>query len=147
MWDLEAVGINAKKEMLTNNENDVLQEFAKSIKKVSGNYKVSLPWKQDPNELPSNFGMAKGQLMSLVTKLQKDPTKYGHFKTIIESYLEQNFIEEVSDGETIKGHYLPYHGVIKESATTPVRLVFNASSRANDRVPSLNDLLETGLDH
>ena len=39
-----------------------------------------------------------------------------------------------------------YHtmGVVKESATTPIRLVFNASSKANEQVPPLNDLLATG---
>ena len=70
---------------------------------------MSLPWKQDPSDLPTNYGMAKGQLMSLVSKLQKEPTKFGHFKDIIDSYVEQNFIEEVND-KTICGHYLPYHG-------------------------------------
>ena len=93
--------------------------------------------------LPTNFGIAKGQLGSLITKLQKDPTKYGYFKDILENYVSQGFIEEVTD-DKIYGHYLPYHGVVKESATTPIRLVFNASSKANDQVPSLNDLLATG---
>ena len=86
--------------------------------------------------------MAKGQLGSLITKLQRDPVKYGYFKNILESYISQDFIEEVSE-DRIHGHYLPYHGVVKESATTPIRLVFNASSKVNDQVPSLNDMLAT----
>ena len=143
LWELETVGINAKREMLTAIETNVLEEFAENITKVGNKYEVSLPWKHDPISLPTNYGMAKGQLSSLITKLQKDPRKYGYYKDILESYLEQDFIEEVTD-EKIHGHYLPFHGVVKESATTPIRLVFNASSKANEQVPSLNDLLETG---
>ena len=143
LWELETVGIDAKKEMLTTTENNVLKEFAESITKVGNQYEVSLPWKHDPSSLPTNYGMAKGQLMSLITKLQKDPIKFGHFQDILDSYVQQDFIEEVTE-ENVHGHYLPYHGVVKESSTTPVRLVFNASSKANERVPSLNDLLETG---
>ena len=143
LWELETVGINARKELLTTTESNVLEEFARTIKKVGNKYEVSLPWQHDPVALPTNYGMAKGQLGSLITKLQRDPTKYGYFRDILEGYVSQGFIEEVTD-DKIHGHYLPYHGVVKESATTPIRLVFNASSKVNDQVPSLNDLLATG---
>ncbi|XP_015913083.2 uncharacterized protein [Parasteatoda tepidariorum] len=41
-------------------------------------------------------------------------------------------------------HYLPHRPVIKESSTTKIRPVFNASSRRKG-VPSLNDCVEKGL--
>ena len=42
-------------------------------------------------------------------------------------------------------HYLPHHGVIRKTAlTTKLRVVFDASSKANSKVPSLNDCIYVG---
>ena len=41
------------------------------------------------------------------------------------------------------GHYLPHHAVFKDSVTTPLRVVFNASAKVGDNL-SLNDGFETG---
>ena len=40
-------------------------------------------------------------------------------------------------------HYMPHHAVFKKSATTPLRIIFNASSKPNEG-KSLNDCLLTG---
>ena len=41
--------------------------------------------------------------------------------------------------------YLPHKPVVREAAeSTKVRIVFDASAKANDNSPSLNDCLETG---
>ena len=45
--------------------------------------------------------------------------------------------------QPVEGHYMPHHAVFKKSATTPLRIVFNASSKPNDG-KSLNDCLLTG---
>ena len=87
--------------------------------------------------------MAVGQLNSLIKSLEKNPVKLAHYEQVIQDYLEQGFIEEVRDPK-ICGHYLPHHAVLKESATTPLRIVFNASARAGPNSISLNQALETG---
>ena len=58
------------------------------------------------------------------------------------SCIEKEFIEEIPN-EPIAGHYIPHHPAFKKSATTPVRIVFNASSKLTDGT-SLNDCLFTG---
>ena len=41
--------------------------------------------------------------------------------------------------------YIPHKAVVKESAeTTRMRIVYDASARAYDLAPSLNDCLEVG---
>ena len=65
----------------------------------------------------------------------------------IDSLLKANFIEEVLP-HTPKGdiiHYLPHRGVLKrDSKTTSLRIVMDASARANGTSVSLNDCLYTG---
>ncbi|XP_074654484.1 uncharacterized protein LOC141908360 [Tubulanus polymorphus] len=65
------------------------------------------------------------------------------YHNIIMDQLSRDFIEEVTDDDRNIGHYLPHRAVKKESSTTPIRIVYNASlSTAGN--PSLNDCLETG---
>ena len=49
-------------------------------------------------------------------------------------------------GTTEKEFYIPHKAVVRESAeSTKVQIVYDASAKANEKVPSLNDCLETGL--
>lgn len=42
-------------------------------------------------------------------------------------------------------HYVPHQPVIRENGeTTKMRIVYDCSSKANDKVSPLNDCLETG---
>ena len=53
-----------------------------------------------------------------------------------------NELEVVEDGSV---HYLPHHAVVRRDAkTTKLRVVYDASSRANGRETSLNDCLHVG---
>ena len=143
LWDLEVIGINERVEHLTTKERNVLAEFSKTIVYEEGQYWVPLPWKEDPSTLPTNYRVARGQLNSLIAKLHHDKEKFAHYDRIIQDYLKQGFIERVND-EAVLGHYLPHHCVIKQSPTTPIRIVFNASCKANSKAPFLNELLEKG---
>ena len=76
-----------------------------------------------------NFASAKAQLDSLrKSKLNKDSYIDSKYKEVIETYKQQGFIEKTTL-ETNTGHFLPHHPVIKDSKTTPVRMVLNASSK------------------
>ena len=141
LWDLEVIGIKA--ESMTPNDKETLSKFSDSIVYEDNQYWVNLPWKLNPAVVPTNYRMARGQLNSLMRNLEKEPEKLKHYHEIIQDYVEKDFIEEVTD-QTVKGHYLPHHGVLKDSKTTPLRIVFNASAKINNETLSLNDALETG---
>ena len=50
----------------------------------------------------------------------------------------------VDDNDTIENtHYLPHRAVKKDSATTPIRIVYDCSCRGNGKSASLNDCLIT----
>ena len=54
-------------------------------------------------------------------------------------------MERAENEATNKEFYIPHKPVVRESAeTTKMRIVYDASARANPKVPSLNDCLETG---
>ena len=61
---------------------------------------------------------------------------------IIEEHEKRSFIERVDNVTSLdRAHYLPHHAVKKESATTPIRVVFDCSYRSSSNSPRLNDCL------
>ncbi|XP_064099411.1 uncharacterized protein LOC135210445 [Macrobrachium nipponense] len=75
---------------------------------------------------------------------------FDQYQSVLDEYVKLGFIEEVkledNSFDPVDGinHYLPHHPVFKESATTPIRIVFNASSKESHYAKSLNDGLHAG---
>ena len=111
------------------------------MEKSAAGYIVRLPFKG--SKRPSvNYRNAKGQLNSLIQRVNHDANLGKQYDDIVNSYLEKEFIEEIPNAP-ISGHYMPHHPVFKKSATTPMRIVFNASSKPTGEA-SLNECLHTG---
>uniref|UniRef100_A0AC35FLF5 Uncharacterized protein n=1 Tax=Panagrolaimus sp. PS1159 TaxID=55785 RepID=A0AC35FLF5_9BILA len=112
-----------------------------------GTFVVRLPWKTDNPDLKSNLGLAFARLQSTFLNLQKKglATEYIKFYDV---HKQRKFIECVENGlapepEKIV-HYLAHHAVVKESATTPLRAVFDCSAKQHPNDHSLNNLLYAG---
>ena len=71
-----------------------------------------------------------------------DEKFYDDYDGVVEGYITKEFIEEIPN-ELIERHYIPHHPVYKKSATTPIRIVFNALSKPTGG-KSLNSYLLTG---
>ena len=93
LWELDAVGIRDEK--LTPGEQSAVESFANTIEYFDKQYWVTLPWKKECFELPTNFRMAVGQLQSLHQHLSKDVVKFDHYKRVLNEYIQNNFTEEV----------------------------------------------------
>ena len=71
-------------------------------------------------------------------------TSLEEYDAIIHEQLEEGVVEEVEMPAKEKGFYIPHKTVIRENAaTTKMRVVYDASARAKDTAPSLNEFLET----
>ena len=144
-WNLESIGIlpdeNEKE------EREFVEEYQiSSIRLENGRYNAKLPWKPNHPPLPTNEKVAKGRTRSTVRRLATDPERLKVYNQIITEQEQRGFIEKIPNPKAIRSrcHYLPHHAILKDSSTTPVRVVFDCSCRANDSQPSLNDCLATG---
>ena len=79
-------------------------------------------------------------------RLEKDPDILKEYGNMIEEQLQAGVIKKVAELENApKIHYLPHQAVVrKESATTKVRVVYDASSKESKSVACLNDCLHVG---
>jgi len=59
--------------------------------------------------------------------------------------LQEGVVEPAPDVATGKEFYIPHKGVTRENAeNTKLRIVYDASARENEILPSLNDCLNPG---
>ena len=142
LWELDVVGINpnAKKP----EDKFAYETYLNSVVYDNHPYWARLPWKPDHDPLPTKYRMAAGQLQALRRSLESKGDLDAYHE-LIQSQLQADFIELVTDAQPVDGetHYLPHHAVKKNSLTTPLRMVFNCSAKA-DKAPSPNDCLMTG---
>ena len=124
-----------------------LQEYLRDsvTRQSDGTYLVKFPWKPNHPVVPTNKTTCERQVRSLAHKLNTTPDMLKVYNGIIEEQLRRGFIDKVPDSELNKPrHYIPHHGVHKDSATTALRIVYDCSSREAKHLASLNDCLETG---
>ena len=144
LWSLDVLGLEEKGE-----ENTVHQVFKEQLERSpEGWYETGLIWKTGIPELPSNEIGSKARLQKLVGRLERQPELFQQYEEIIKEQEEQGIIDKVletSCAQRGKEFYLPHRAVVREGVeSTKVRIVYDASAKANENSPSLNDCLETG---
>ena len=138
-WNLESVDVSK-------NEFDVCENFEAGISFANNRYKVKLPFKSEHGMLDDNFLLCKSRLKNLFNgKFTKDPDLFKRYNEIIKDQIESRIIERAPESHIVgETHYLPHKPVVRdEKATTKLRIVFDASAKANGS-HSLNDCLYPG---
>ena len=85
------------------------------------------------------------RLENLTKKLKRESDLLAQYDQITQDQLETGIVERVTSEPVGREFYIPHKPVIRESAeSTKLRIVFDASAKANEKSPSLNDCLEKG---
>ena len=97
---------------------------------------------------PPAFAKQQGREFVTIGELGTVAVKDGKVRKcdeIIQEQLRDGVVEDADSTPVGREFYLPHKAVIRENAqTTKKRIVYGASSKANEASPSLNDCLETG---
>ena len=119
-------------------QRTVYAEFREQlVRHPEGWYETSLPWKGNHPPLPNNKGVSLQRLQRMGVT--------GSYAQIIENQKSEGIVEVASDPPQGKEYYIPHKPVIRMGAeTTKLRIVYDASSRQNPQVPSLNNCLYAG---
>ena len=131
-------------------DEEIIRKFQETIwfNEATGRYNVKLPWKLNKHDLPANYNLSKSRLSSLQNSLnRKDPELITKYNEQLLEQLNLGFIEKVQNLDHHEGvlHYMPHFPVFKsDSATTKMRILYDASARMSPKSPSLNDCLHTG---
>ncbi|XP_066974312.1 uncharacterized protein [Macrobrachium rosenbergii] len=145
LWSLDHLGIDCSE--ITEQERKVLENFESTItySEIDKQYVVALPLKGNKRRLTSNFVLALNRLKQQCVKFQKDSQYVEHYQKILKDQEDRRFIQRAEYFKTEEDcHFLAHHGVKKDSATTPIRRVFDCSVRQGKNGLSLNNCLWTG---
>ena len=125
--------------------SDVYEEFKEQLtRSPEGWYETGLPWRGDHPTLPNNKTGSLKRLDSTIRKLEQKGI-LEQYDAIIKDQLAENIVEPVGEHVVGREFYIPHKPVIRETAeSTKLRIVYDASARAHDKAPSLNDCLHAG---
>ncbi|KRZ47685.1 hypothetical protein T02_710 [Trichinella nativa] len=144
-WEIETIGMMDDSDKADVDSTRAVQNFESTLQFDGIRYTVRLPWLKDDAQLPSNYHQALSRLQQIKRSLKNDPRKAAHYKKGMREYLEEDFVEEVTDRTGYPGRiwYLPHHAVIREDKITiKCRIVFDGS--AQYRGVALHQHLDVG---
>ena len=142
-WKAESSGLSLS---TTDRDDNFLKTCMQSSIKRQPNGALSLkfPWKEEHPSLSSNFSICAKRTRSLAQRLAKTPALLRMYSQIIANQESKGFIEKVNNFNTNHAYYISHRAVRKDSATTPVRIVYDCSCKQSSHHPSLNDCLHVG---
>ena len=109
-----------------------------------GWYETGLPWRGNHPPLPNNEPGSLKRLESTIRKLEKNRT-LEKYDAIIKDQLHEGIVERVTGPPVEVEFYIPHKAVVREAAeSTKLRIVYDASARASEKAPSLNECLHAG---
>ena len=106
-----------------------------------GRITVHLPFKSEARP-SNNLQTAKQRLFALERKLKDHGDVKQQYRDFIKEFLDMGHLEEARQTSGLC-YYLPHHCVFKDSTTTKLRVVFDASSKSPNGY-FLNDCLLLG---
>lgn len=109
-----------------------------------GRYVVPLLLKSPSPEFGDSYTLAVNRLHSINRRLARHPNLKNDYTKFMEEFIQLGHMEPVSSTSDFKiNYYIPHHCVCKDSSSTRVRVVFDASCRPHSG-KSLNDELYAG---
>ncbi len=144
-WSLEEVP--GEPTLYTDEEKAAVTHFQDTHKRSpNGRYIVGLPRREPRLELGRSRHTALRRYKQNERAL-KSKGRWDSFHQGIEEYLQLGHAEKVPQQDLDKPSadifYLPMHGVVKDSTTTKLRIVFDGSAKTTSGY-SLNDILLSG---
>lgn len=135
----------------TNEEIECEKHFAEThYRDKEGRYVVKMPFVDGlvKPDIGDSRKIAIACQLQLERRFKKNPKLKSEYQKFIHEYMELNHMELVPfESQFIENvHYLPHHCVFKESTTTKLRVVFNASQKTTNG-KSLNDSMAMGASH
>ncbi|XP_055714338.1 uncharacterized protein LOC129808581 [Phlebotomus papatasi] len=141
-WELENV---PQEETITDDHVATENHFTTTYSRnPEGRFIVKLPFRKNPNLLGDSRPLAVRQLLALERRFEKNPKLRSLYTEVMNEQIRNQWIEPVPENSrSTSTYYMPHHGVLKDSTTTKLRIVFNASAKSSSGV-SLNYLLRVG---
>ena len=139
---LDILGLDDTK---ANDQSTVYDEFKEQLTRdQAGWYATGLPWRGNQPSLPNNQTGSLRRLTTLTKKLDQQHLT-NQYNQVIEEQKANGIVESAMQPASGKEFYVPHKPVLRPGAeSTKLRIVYDASARAYNGAPSLNECLNPG---
>lgn len=137
--------VNVEGESLTEEETMCEEHYIKNHQRdVDGRYVVKIPFKNaiEKPDLGESKRVAFASLLQMEKRFAAKPELKIMYSDFMKEYIITDQMRKVLTRPS-DAHYLPDHCIFKESTTTKLRVVFNASQKMSNG-KSLNEQLALG---
>lgn len=114
-----------------------------TIRNSQGRFVVHVPFKDTLCQLGDSRESALRRFNYLENRLRRSPELRAQYVAFMSEYISLNHMTEVHRDNSSFGYYIPHHAVVKDSISTKLRVVFDASMKTNSGV-SLNNVQLVG---
>uniref|UniRef100_A0A069DYA1 Putative bel15-i ag n=1 Tax=Panstrongylus megistus TaxID=65343 RepID=A0A069DYA1_9HEMI len=131
---------------LTQEEELCVDVFEKTVKRdQTGRFIVQLPFKNDPTCLEDNLQNSLKRFYNLEKRFCAQPLMHEQYINFMREYESLNHMQLIKPEDLNREpkYYIPHHPVFKESTTTQIRVVFDATCTPPNGY-SLNSILMKG---
>lgn len=104
----------------------------------SGRFIVTIPFKPSINQIGNSQALARRRFFYLENKLAKSNSLKQQYVDFMAEYIALGHMSEVIDNNALNSYYIPHHAVVKDSVSTKLRVVFDASMKSDSGI-SLNN--------
>ncbi|XP_023947664.2 uncharacterized protein LOC112052716 [Bicyclus anynana] len=137
-WELESL---PQKPLLTDTEKDCEQHFLKhTTRSNDGRFCVKLPLTDNPERLGDSYHMAKKRFLNLERRFCKQPELKNAYVDFINEYANLGHLSVSQVDRPEGGYFIPHHPVLRDSESTRLRVVYDASARTGIYNMSINDI-------
>lgn len=130
-------------EKLTDEEKYCEQHFVQTIRRDdTGRFVATMPFRNGEPSLGNSKKAALATLFQLEKKFQRQHELKNLYTEAIRDAINQGHMEFV-ETVPVNAHFIPHHAVFKDSTTTKLRTVYNASQKTSNGL-TLNEQLAVG---
>lgn len=143
-WEVEQIGVSVARSP----EDEACEEIFKSttVRDSRGRYAVSLPFIKEMHSLGNSLDIALRRFLLLEKRLTSNSQLKEKYFDAFQDYVNQDHVTYCGNLESSSdngGYFVPHFPVLKDSISTPLRIVFDSSSKTSNLI-SLNDCLYSG---
>jgi hypothetical protein len=131
-WEIEEVNFE-QKDPCENMYSCTVQKLKRKIYSENANKKIE--------ELGASINRAVARLYQIERKLQSNFQLKKDYNSFMNEYINLKHMKETASSDD--GYFIPHHAVLKDSTTTKLRVVFDASAKTTNN-KSLNDVMLIG---
>ncbi|XP_063389320.1 uncharacterized protein LOC134675090 [Cydia fagiglandana] len=125
-FELESV---ATRKQISKEEQECEQSFINNTTRLpDGRFEVTIPLKETPEKLGDSYERALSRFISLERRFKREPHFKEQYCKFIKEYIALNHMSLNENPENDTQSYLfAHHGILRESLSTKLRVVFDGS--------------------